>query len=489
MNSHTEERLRAAFEAKADQVTAERLDQLAAQRLLTGELDPTGWNQPEGRTDLPPARAGAVRDDELTPLKFSHRTAGTRHARWLAPALAAAAVAAITVAVTAITMSDNGSAPTPNPPASQISTPAPSLTPTPSNTPPQPQPSSASPVTATPPAQAPLLGNGKQAGRSEVPWNQVGHGWFLALTNGAAPALYLINPIGGRYLITDHLPDAENRIAQWSPDGKRVMLSREQGTAHIITELELATGRILHTVNLGERGFLDYTRPQGRAILVTRLAGTSPSLERLATDGSHQLAYPRTLPGSGQIGFPVLYNADGTGLLVGGSQGMTLLGNDGHLIRTLPATADVRGCWPVKWWSSSTVLETCVSKTGSSYALFLQPVAGGQPEKLAAASKTHPGGFSNAWRYSEGTLLSEGGGCGPGRLNVLRNGAIRILKLPAGVAEDPPVIGVDGDLLTLRRLGGCPVRDEESVISFNLVTGATTTLFTGDAQLIPYPWQ
>jgi hypothetical protein len=337
-----------------------------------------------------------------------------------------------------------------------------------------------------------LLPNGVQQGRAQVPWGQVGHGWFLALADsapGATKALYLINPIGGRYLITGHLPDAEDRIAQWSPDGKRVMLIRDKGTAHIITELELATGRTLHTVNIGERGFFGYTRPQGRAILVIRFAGTSPSLERLATDGRHQLTYPQTLTGFGQIGFPVLYTADGTELLVGGQHGIALVSNDGHLIRVLPAPAGAQGCWPAHWWNTSTVLETCNFDASPRYAVLLQPVAGGQPEKLAGASTTYPLGFAGAWRYSEGTLLSEGTGCGPGRLDIMRNGVIRILKLPAGVEKSPPVIGVAGDLVTLRRLGGCPIRNEESVISLNLVTGSTITLFTGTAWLTPYPWQ
>jgi hypothetical protein len=212
-------------------------------------------------------------------------------------------------------------------------------------------------------------------------------------------------------------------------------------------------------------------------------------LERLATDGTHQLTYPQTLTGFGQIGFPVLYNADGTELLVGGRQGIALLSNDGHLIRALPAPAGSQGCWPARWWTTSTVLETCNFGASPRYAVLLQPVAGGQPEKLAGASKTYPLGFTNAWRYSHGTLLSEGTGCGPGRLDVLRDGVIRRLPLPAGVPDSPPLIGVNGDLLTVQRLGGCPVGNKESAISLNLVTGATITLFQGNAQLIPYPWQ
>jgi hypothetical protein len=425
----------------------------------------------------------------LTQLDADRPPARPRHNRWLVPVLALAGVTAVAVGTTAITTTGNSSARKPNAP---VSTSAPSSTSAlstsaPRTTAPASRPSAAapaSPIGASHPVPA-LLRNGAQQGRAQIPWKQVGPGWFLARTDGADHALYLINPIGGRYLITDQLPDAQDRIAEWSPDGKRAMLSREKGAAQIITELDLATGRMSHTVNIGERRFFGYTRPQGSAILVIRSAGASPTLERLATDGSHQLTYPRTLPGFGEIGFPVLYNADGTELLVGGEHGMALLGNNGHLIRLLPAPASARGCWPARWWNSSTVLETCNFDASPRYAVLLQPVAGGQPEKLAGASTTYPLGFTNAWRYSHGTLLSEGTGCGPGRLDVLRDGVIRRLPLPAGVPDSPPLIGVNGDLLTVQRLGGCPVGNKESAISLNLVTGATLTLFQG----IPYPWQ
>jgi hypothetical protein len=67
MNPRTEERLRAAFEAKADQVTEERLDRLAAQRqqsLLGGEDDWSGAGAPARRDAARPlagARAGSGR--------------------------------------------------------------------------------------------------------------------------------------------------------------------------------------------------------------------------------------------------------------------------------------------------------------------------------------------------------------------------------------------------------------------------------------------
>lgn len=436
-------------------------------------------------------------DLELTPPDVEHQTRGTRHVRWFIPAAAVAVVAAAALVGAAITASGNGSAQQPNLPASQVSTAMPSTatsnTPAPSTTAPAPRPSAATPTTRPSQPAPVLLRSGAQQGRAQIPWSQVGPGWYLAAphsaTLSAGNALYLVNPIGGRYLITDHLPHATDDVAGWSPDGTRAMLARQENNHRILSELELATGRVLHTFDIGDTAFVSYTRPQGRAILVTRFDGKNELLQRLGTDGRHQLTYPTTLPGFGKVGFPLLYNADGTELLVGGDHGIALLGNDGRLIRELPAPAGAWHCWPAKWWNSSTVQETCDSQESTRYSVLLQPVAGGQPEELAGASETYPLGFADAWRYSEGTLLSEGTGCGPGRLDLMHDGIIRRLRLPAGVQDSPPVIGMAGDVVALRQLGGCPSRHEESVISFNLVTGATSTLFHGNAWLIPYPWR
>jgi hypothetical protein len=342
-----------------------------------------------------------------------------------------------------------------------------------------------------------LLRNGAQQGRAQVPWDQVGHGWFLALADrapGATKALYLLNPIGGRYLIADHLPNAGDHVAEWSPDGTRAMLDRLEPNGHeVLTELELATGRVLHTFDAGQfASFVSYSRPQGHAILVLHANGKTSSFHRLGTDGSHQLTYPKTLPGFGNVfGSDSLYTADGAELLIGGKHGLALLGNDGHLIRVLPAPPGAQDCHPAKWWNSSTVLESCRVDLNPRFALFFQQVAGGSPTELVDSNPaSHPFGFAYAWNYSGGMVLREGSGCGPGQLDVLRNGVISRLRLPAGVVTPTPVYGFDGDAITVRQRSNCgPNPDPGSVISVNLVTGATTTLFKGQASLIDYSWQ
>jgi hypothetical protein len=434
---------------------------------------------------------GIVTPDPTTP-KSDRQAAG------LVVALVGA-LAAIAVGVTAITTSGDSSAPKPNPTTGQVSAPAPSTTA------PVRRSAAVAPATPGPGASRPvpvLLRYGAQEGRAQIPWSQVGRGWFLAepynATSGAGKGLYLVNPIGGRYLITDHLPHTGDGIAAWSPDGARVMLSRQEASGHMVfTELELATGQVLHTFGANQwASFISYTRPQGRAILMYHADRRPSSLERLSTDGRHQLSYPDTLPGLGKVaaGRRSIYTADGAQLLVGAANGIALLENDGHLIRPLPAPPGQKSCMPLAWWDAATALVSCTNEAvqsklyGSPTELFLQPVTGGSPAKLAGGStEAHSFGFVYAWKYSDGVVLREGSGCGPGPLDVLRTGVIRRLTLPAGAEDSPPVVGMDGDVITLRRLAGCTGSPKNSVISFNLRTGATTTLFTGSVLMILYP--
>ncbi|MEO6501883.1 MAG: hypothetical protein ABIQ09_08215 [Jatrophihabitantaceae bacterium] len=501
MNRQTEDRLRAAFDAKADQVTDERLDQLAAQRRrsLVADLD-----DDTADADDFPAIPGFSEREPFGPgptvTRLEHPVASPRHARWLAPLLAAAAVVAVAVGVTAVSTSmDNGKR-APLPPASQVSTPAPSSTPEPSST--APAPSSSSSVTVTPPAYVPLLGTGKQADRSEIPWSQVGPGWHLissAATSKASTALlYLVNPIGGRYLISEVA--ADNFIHAWSPDGRRALLSQLADDHTTFTELELATGQVLRTFNLDQHPyFVSYSRPTGQAILVDAPTGKKTAageptfaLQRFGTDGRLQQTYPDELPGLGKlVGNSALYSLNGAELLIGGQNGVALLANDGHLIRTLPAPAGLTECRPIKWWDAATVLMRCtheIKETGGlPTELFLQPVAGGSPTKLGGSvAASHS--FVDAWPYSGGLLLREGASCGPGKLDVLRNGVISKLVLPAEIAT-PTLHAVDGDVAIVENRADCSSEPiPVSVISVNLVTKAQTTLTTGvSRRVLSYP--
>ncbi len=472
MSRPIEDRLRDAYEAKTGQLTSARLDQLTAAReqgldgLLGGESEHTA---------------------ELPVLDFDAAPTRKRQHHWIAPALAAAAVAALAIGVTAVAGLDSKPRPRPNPPATHVSTPPPSTS--------APAPTSAPSATQTQ-AQTitapPYLPAGQTGSRGQVPWSAVGSGWRLLQRQNAGdyatydPKLYLYDPAGGRYLITAALPEQLTLLA-WSPDGQRAMIE-DNGT---LRQLNLHSGRMVSQLTVPGAGFGTYTNPRGLAVLVENFAGEFPQLQRYSTDGTLELTYPKLplLPNDA-----LLYTPDGTRLVTDTTNGPILLSNDGQLIRQFSIPAGYSQCFALKWWTNSTVLEVCGAKTSEFRALYLQPLTGGRPSVLVDSTGPFGGGYGDAWQLSNGdVLLRVEAGCGYGGNEILdpRNGSIRPLKLPVGVAKPGRITHMDGDLATFQQpnYDGCLGGDQPaySLIDYDMVTGQTRKLIDGLAILVNWP--
>jgi hypothetical protein len=467
MSHPIEDRLRDAYQAKTAQLTEQRLDQLTAVR-------------ERGLDEL----LGTEHTAELPLVDLDTARRARRH-RWIAPALAAAAVAAVAIGVIVVATEQPGSRPKPNPPASHVSSPPSSSdipTPTPS--------ASASQTVVAPP----YLPAGQTGSRSQVPWSLVGSGWRLLQQQNAGDyatysrKLYLYDPAGGRYLITDTLP-VQSRLLAWSPDGQRAMVqSLNDGK---FQQFDLRTGRVVSTATLPQASFTTYTMPRGLAMVVSDDSNPLKlQLQRYSTGGTLELTYsdPALLGTE-----TVLYTPDGTQLVGDTSNGPVLLGNDGHLIRQYPVPAGYHQCYAIKWWTTSSVLETCDVKDRAFQVLFLQPVAGGSPSRLTGGDGKYGMGYRAAWQLSNGdVLLENAAGCGNGGYQVLAaDGTTRSLRLPAGVTAPGYISNMDGDLATFvqRDTIGCGGSNQPHfrLIDYNMVTGQTRKLVDGLAFIVNWP--
>jgi hypothetical protein len=211
------------------------------------------------------------------------------------------------------------------------------------------------------------------------------------------------------------------------------------------------------------------------------------------------------------VGSGGLYTADGSALVVGMSRenstaatpptasttsdGMVLLDNDGHLIRRFAAPAGYRACHPRKWWSASSVLESCVRDDGSlAGGLFLQDISGGRPATLAIPADGDAVGYPSAWHLGNGNvLLSKDGNCLSGGYGILHpaTGAITALKLPHGVSEPGYITNMDGDVATLDLGGagcaGSQLGRQHRLLDYDMLTGQSAILFEGAAMIVNYP--
>jgi len=444
-----------------------------------------------------------VTSDLMTP--EADQPIGPGHARGLAPGLVVALVgilAAVAVAATAIRTSGNNSAPKLDTPASQVSTSAagtstagpsaPSVPPTPRKTSPQ------SSITATPPARVPLLGNGKQAGRSEIPWSQVGPGWTLALwtpsttidknAQGAVlrnspESLLVVNPVGGRYLITTLPVGHHLQLEEWSGDGRRARFTLTIPNANLPTtthvELNLETGA-RHEITVSGSANFSYTRPLGLALLVSRVSG----LERVGLDGSRQLVYPTSYPGIGKVSGGY-YSPDGSQLVRNTDHGWVLTRNDGTVVRTLSRPTGMAHCRNHRWWTATTILMTCYpGSTNDHPKVWLVPITGAAATPLLGP-EADQGEFLDVIRVGSQTFfersdLSGGFHCdGTDVFALLPDGRTRSLNLRkrTGTSQGVHFLQANGQTLYLTTNLRCG--QNQRIVSYDPRTDALSTLLGG----------
>jgi TolB protein len=473
MSDLIEDRLRDAYQAKTAQLTEQRLDQFAAAR----EYGVDQLLVSEHTAELP------VLDFAVPP---SHK----RQHRWAAPVLAAATVAAVAIGVTAVTGIAHESKPKPNPPASHVSTPPPSSS--------APSPSASASGSQTV-AALPYLPAGQTGNRSQVPWSTVGSGWRLLAPHDSAGrsdgTLYLYDPVGGRYLLSDRLSES-SRLLAWSPDGSRALMQSGNADAFRYQEVDLHTGELSAGFSVPLSGFVSYTRPKGLALLIAQTTGNQKQLVRYGTEGALEHVYA-AVPGVGSLtdDVPALYLPDGSQFVDSIVQGpMVLVGNDGHLVRSYQQPVGYDGCMPLKWWSTGTILERC-ERIGSQSpfdALYLQPVAGGAPSLLTDDAGDHQMGHWGAWRLSNGdVLLANTVGCGEGGYQVLgSDGVVRPLRLPTAIIAPGWIVNLDGDQATFLQsesIGCGGPGSLRGLVDYNLVTGQTRRLLDGGAVIVSWP--
>ncbi len=336
-----------------------------------------------------------------------------------------------------------------------------------------------------------MLPHGQEAARDTIPWSQVNDGWNLrawapvadpTVTDGAiTPTLYLINPIGGRYEIG--IIPAFSTVALWSPDHRRAIIRHGSAAGtQTLEEWELSTGKRLTSFAQGDRTLLAYTWPLGRALLFSYPARGDQiqGLERVGTDGSHQLSYPGSEPQTGAFQDPtVLYTPDGAHFVIAGQRGFAVFSNGGTLVRQIPNPPGTEHCRLTHWWSDREMLAACATPaTGGTSVRNVFRIAMDSADSKALTAATAPDyGFLDAWEYSGGTLAQRAGSCGPGGLvNLSSSGAPRPFTYshPAGVTGLDSVTGVYDDRATV--VTGICGKAGRSLFSLDLRTRATSVL-------------
>lgn len=376
---------------------------------------------------------------------------------------------------------------------------------------PRTSPTTAAGATATPNA-APAAARESEHTAADVPWNQVGPGWIVAMWSPVTPhhpgtspipgeptpetatrVLYLVSPAGERYTMAEFGPNEKAaNVSDWSGDGSRVLLTPGYGQQGQAISLDLRTGERT-TFPVG--GTVRYTQPTGQAFLVSNsYNGDQPgTLTRIDAAGHVQMFYPTDdLGGAGQFSGDYLAFPDGTQLVLStanlgnevvsrSDNSLVIVGNDGSIKRTIPVPMSNATCAPVKWWSDDVLLAHCDIERGGGEQLWTVPLNGGQPTALTAVN-THddaPGfegnyGNWNAFETAGGTFLPTAGACGTSFVSKLTPGGHTERVHIPGVSDSVGLAGVSGDNLVLVGQVGCG--GGNSLVSFDPATNTSDVL-------------
>jgi hypothetical protein len=359
----------------------------------------------------------------------------------------------------------------------------------------------APPTAATAAPATPVAAHGVEAAIKDVPWSKVGPGWMLAMWSPVTPhmpgvqpgpnepspdtsttTLYLVDPTGNRYAITTFGPGgkATPELIDWSGDGSHALFGEKYPAPSTVTSVDLHTGA---QTTVPVNGYPRYTRPDGKAILVsTDSNGDKPgTLKRVDLTGHEQKSYPSTqLSGAGQFSGDYLQSLDGTQLVLGTANRLVVMDKDGTIVRTLRSPMPKGQCSPVRWWTSTVMLAHCSADSGKQ--LWKVPLDGGTPTALTAVNSGQEDdpGFGGdiddwvAWQLPSGTFLQSAGACGTIFLSRLTPDMHTTRVDVPGVSDSIGVVGVTGDKLALLAQVGCGGSD--SLLTYDPATNSSTVL-------------
>lgn len=316
-------------------------------------------------------------------------------------------------------------------------------------------------------ASSALLARGQQRPATDIPWGQVGRNWFVALWSGQGSgntgpvSLFLVNPVGGRYLVHTWSAPGSLWLDDWSGDGRRLLLG---GTG--MSVMDLRTGAIRAVTGFPDIMAAGFTAPSG-----TNLVLSVPS-----TENGREVDYLMRTDLTGGHAVPLganvhqwLYAPDGRSVVLDGKGALPVVGNDGHQLRTIAMPSD-QSCRPIRWWPDRRLLVSC-----GVFELWLISTSGGAPQRLTTTPPQSDApttfGSRNVFPLGRALYVQADGPCGYTYLaRVTGDGLTTPVDVPGATARGLSqfVLGTDGgSRLGLLATTSCEVGRDSSVSWFD----------------------
>jgi TolB protein len=274
-------------------------------------------------------------------------------------------------------------------------------------------------------------------------------------------------------------------LVDWSKDGTRALFTDDGFRKTVITQVDLRSGTRT-TFSVDYPGATPrYTRPDGKAILLT--SDFQSTLERVDLAGNHQLTYP-----VGPHFHGYLSTTDGTRLVLDTGSGLILMGYDGVVGKALPVAGQSM-CEPMRWWNTGSTIAVARCRSSAGSQLWLVPIDGTAPTALTAPNKGDHGpdyGDVNAWQLPTGTYVQAAGAGGvtfPAKLNG--DGTTSPVSVPQVHSEYVAIVGVNGGRLELLELMGGALIDYDPAAGTSTVLLGPPVSGGGAITAVPYPGQ
>lgn len=303
-------------------------------------------------------------------------------------------------------------------------------------------------------SRQPLLAAGKEAPGRQVPWDQVGAGWALALWNPqTAPngarlhptvdsTLFLLNPAGGRYRLASVPADAT--LTDWSDDHQHAAFTRAPSTnggtpRTAAMVLDLRTGRPTNVpAPPTETTFASFSSADGSTFVAYEAPAGGvgdAALKRFSTEGALLSTY------SADVRY-ALTGPDGSSFIGKKGTRLALISNDGTVQKYLAVPVGYQTCDAYGWWSDAEVAASC-TRSGTAAGIvnvnvFAIGVDGSAPKAITnapAGSDTAHMGFTSAYRTRLGVVAVETSSCGAGRIDVLNSAGTAGTQLTLPIAD------------------------------------------------------
>jgi hypothetical protein len=323
------------------------------------------------------------------------------------------------------------------------------------------------------------------AGRSDVPWSQVGPDWTLAVAIDPVtdPDLVLVSPAGVRYLICQ-LPAPFVELQPWAAGtGKALLTDLEtltgSGLAHDIEDVlvvDLHTGAQTRTNIPSKYSTVQFASPGLDSLLVTY----PTSMQLVSADTGRTLArYPIEGGVLGSTPSP-----DGSQVVAGGLAGLVVFDRvSGRRTHTLATPAGFGPCQVLRWMpAGNEILAECFTRRQNLNDQDFTFAADGR-------QAPQPDGVPAGWReirLAAGNVAYQPAAHNtPGPLDVVfgrvdLTGRLTHLSVPAALEQGRwQLAGATTNLLLFdQRTGPLGYEDILRLAAWNPLTGAFTILLS-----------